>query len=57
MMCRCCRDKSNAALIVWLCLGACLMLLGAGLVFRGEREPIIPPEAECWDAVSGRPCP
>ena len=50
MMCRCCRDKSNA-------LGACLMLLGAGLVFRGEREPIIPPEAECWDALSGRPCP
>lgn len=50
------QDKRIAAMIVGLCLGAALLVVALVMVYRGERKPVLPPEPECWDVTSGKPC-
>lgn len=50
------QDARSSALIVGLCLSFALLVVALGMIYRGERAPILPPEPECWDVVKGEPC-
>lgn len=51
------QDSRQAALVVGLCLAACLMVVAASLLTTKDARPApAPPEPECWDAVTMKPC-
>lgn len=51
------QEKRQSALVVGLCLGAALLVVAIGMVYRGEKkERILPPPVQCWDAVTLKPC-